>query len=213
MADESDDTETGGGDETVPRRRLNAEIAKRKDLEARLAVAEAGRKEAETKLTTAETTVSTLTAKVSDLETTVTRAEVDRTLADAGITDPEGRGVALYLHGSTPEKERKPLAEWLASLKAEGAAVPRALAPYLGGASDGATAAPVAAPVAGASGVKAAPPTTGAPSGRAITPDAIRAAYAKASALGGLTTDAGRAAVAEVRAMMAGAGKVAPPGG
>jgi len=51
----------------------------------------------------------------------------------SGLSDDEGQAVARALHGRLPAEGRPALAEWIGGLRAEGAAIPKALAPYLGG--------------------------------------------------------------------------------
>jgi hypothetical protein len=54
-------------------------------------------------------------------------------LLRAGISDDEGQAVARTIYGRLPAEGRPALGDWLSGLRVEGAQVPRALAPYLGG--------------------------------------------------------------------------------
>lgn len=53
-------------------------------------------------------------------------------LLRAGVIDDEGAAVARTLYGRLPAENRPALGDWLTAMRAEGAQVPRALAPYLG---------------------------------------------------------------------------------
>jgi hypothetical protein len=97
----------------------------------------------------------------------------DRALFGAGITDADGQEVARLLYGKLSEKPEGGIGEWLTSLRAEGAEVPKALSPWLQPPAQPATTTtrpPTQAP-------RAAPPTEGRPDAGAIR--AAREAFRK----------------------------------
>jgi hypothetical protein len=59
------------------------------------------------------------------------RWSVERDALRAGITDEEGLDVALMFYDRLPRDKRPTMGEWLASLRADPATAPRALAAYL----------------------------------------------------------------------------------
>lgn len=89
----------------------------------------------------------------------------ERAMVSAGLVDDEARDVARALYGRLPGEGRPAtVAEWVASLRVEGATPPRALAPYLGGGG----APPVAAPPPRPSGNGQQPPVGGPADGAAL---------------------------------------------
>ncbi len=102
------------------------------------------------------TKATTLEAQLAEL-TTARQADAARwseelALADVGLTDPVGRDVARVVYGRLPEKDRPAIADYVRSLSAEGADVPKPLQPYFSR--------PAAQVVTPAATVK--PPTTAA---------------------------------------------------
>ena len=121
----------------------------------------------------------------------------ERALLSAGVTDPAGIAAARAVFGTLPEDARaKGMGEWVASLRAEGAAVPRPLVAYF--------TAPQPPP--------AAPPKPPAPSGTGQAPPSGGLATAEAQAAArdawvragrpatGPTVDAMRALIAQAQA-------------
>lgn len=146
--------------------------------------------------------VDTMRAQIAELGKRAADAEAalaagrseweERTaLFRAGIDDDDGIDVARTLYARQPAEGRKPMAEWIAALKAEGATVPKPLAPYL---AQQAGAPTKATP-------KPAPAQGQAPSaGGALTPEAISQAYAEAAR--NPHDAAAKARLAEIRALV-----------
>jgi hypothetical protein len=92
----------------------------------------------------------------------------DRDLMRAGLIEDEARDVARMLWQRLPAEGRPKVGEWVSGMRAEGATVPRALAPYL------------TAPAGQPAVPKAPPPPAGTgqqpPSSAPVTGDALRAA-------------------------------------
>lgn len=115
------------------------------------------------------TRVTALSAELDALKGTMaTERESwnqEKSLMESGLTDPEGRDIARYLYSRLGEDRPKSIATWLTTLKADGATVPKALAPYLGASP---------APTASGTGVAPATPQSGqagtgqAPMGQAM---------------------------------------------
>lgn len=80
------------------------------------------------------TKATTLEAQLAEL-TTARQADAARwseelALADVGLTDPVGRDVARVVYGRLPEKDRPTIADYVRSLSADGADVPKPLQSY-----------------------------------------------------------------------------------
>ena len=90
---------------------------------------------ADTAHATAAETKAALAALQAEADARVESMQRDHldtvALLRAGIHDDEGIAVARTLFGMQAEDARKPMPEWLASLREEGAVVPRPLQPYL----------------------------------------------------------------------------------
>lgn len=118
-------------------------------------------------------------------ELTALRAErstwaEERELMGQGITDEEGISLARHYYGRLPAESRpKSVGEYVASLRVEGAAVPKGLAPFVG--------AP-AASVAESHQARTMPRSTAtgvaAPAAPTVTAEALRAAREQAQRSG-----------------------------
>ena len=162
MADETPSTPPPS--ETVPAARLAEVVAERNAARKEIEALKATVSKADEWRTGMEKTAAELAAERA------ARAE-ERDLYRAGLVDEEAHVVARALYGAMPADTRpKTLGEYLGSLKAEGANVPKALANYLTGEVKPAGTPPVQQPRAPANGGK--PP----PVGQTITPEALRAA-------------------------------------
>ena len=163
----------------VPYERFQAVVAERNTLRD----ADAARATEMQKLTERAATVDALTAALAEAKAG-RAADADawgqeRALMGAGFTDAEGQTVARALFAAQPEAIRaKPIGDWLGGLKAEGATVPKALAPYLSPAAPTTTttAPPPKAPAA-QGGTSTAPGANGATSAAALK--ALREAASK----------------------------------
>ncbi len=114
-------------------------------------------------------TVDTLT---SQLATTQKGWDADklawgteRALIGEGLTDQEGRDVALFHYGRTPEKDRPTLDAWLKGHRAAPDKAPKSLQPFLG------------TPVAGGGGGDGKPPVPGSTPPRKGDPETADAAH------------------------------------
>lgn len=151
--------------------------------------------------------VATLTESAAKFEAAAkdaaeARAELDRLRSDyaertaltkSGITDEDGQDVARLLYGRLPaEGKPKSIGEWVGALRAEGATVPKPLAPYLS-----ATSAPPATTTTPAPKASA-PSATAPPAAGAVTSQAIIDAYSRLRA--SPNDPAARAAVDAIRA-------------
>ena len=105
-----------GGDTTIPKERLDAEIAKRRTLEARLAELEQ------------------TAAQAGQWKAQAEQGARALDLAKVGITDPEAIEVASMFYEKLPKADRPAMAEWLKGLKDKPDTAPMALRGYLGGA-------------------------------------------------------------------------------
>lgn len=56
----------------------------------------------------------------------------ERSMVAAGLVDEEARDVARALYGRLPDSRPATVGEWVVSLRAEGAVIPRALGAYMG---------------------------------------------------------------------------------
>jgi hypothetical protein len=122
----------GGGDDTpeaaakqpVPYERFAAVVAERKALRSQVA----GTADLQAKLDAA-------TKRATDAEAALASGrqewEERSALWKAGVDDDDGIDVARTLYGRLPADKRPTMSEWIAGLKAEGATVPKPLAPYL----------------------------------------------------------------------------------
>lgn len=150
--------------ETVPASRLAEVVAERNTARRELADALAKVGKAAEWETAANTHAADLAAERA------ARAE-ERDLFRAGLVDDEAHVVARALYAAHPaDTKPKSLGEYLGSLRAEGATVPRALAGYLGEPGKPAPAPPAAQPKPPAGGGK---PT---PNGVTVTAESLRAA-------------------------------------
>lgn len=149
--------------ETVPASRLAEVVAERNAARRDLADAQARAGKAGEWEATAASTATELASERA------ARSE-ERDLYRAGLVDDEAHVVARALYAAQPPDIRpKSLGDYLASLRAEGATVPRALAGYLGEPGK-----PPAAPV-----VQPRPPAgagKGTPNGASVTAESLRAA-------------------------------------
>lgn len=173
MADEHEDPiDTGTpATNTVPASKWREEAAQRKKAVLRVNELEARLAELETKANT----VDVLTAQVDELKGKIKSStaafEEERSLFQAGITDPEAISIARHVHSISPDASKTPFAAWLKNAKEKPEEAPRALRPYLTpeapvAAPEAAPAAPPASPGTGAKATpKATPavPSTGAP--------------------------------------------------
>lgn len=175
----------GGTPDVVPYGRFNEVLQQRNELKAQWEQAD----------------VDGLRSRATELEQALEaersgRAE-DRALFGAGLTDPEGQAVARFLYGRLEEKPEGGMGAWLSSLSAEGAEVPKPLAPYM---AQQAAAEPTASePPRGSGGARAT--SRPAPSGP-ITVETIAKARADFKA--------GRISADELRAVLDESSK-APP--
>ena len=150
--------------ETVPAARLAEVVAERNAARRDLAdmtakAAKAG--EWETAATTHATELAAERAARSE----------ERDLFRAGLVDDEAHVVARALYAAQPaDTKPKSLGDYLGSLRAEGATVPRALAGYLGEPGKAPAAAPMPQPKAPAGAGKPAP------NGVTVTAESLRAA-------------------------------------
>lgn len=155
----------------VPYERFQEVVTQKNTLEAALSAEKANVQ----KLMEKSATADTLAKQLADAQTGWAQKEAawgeERQLLANGLTDPDAGAVARLLYNRIPETSRpKTIGEWLGGLRAEGAAVPPALAPYL---KPGAAPAPAPAPAGGAPTPAPAPapkqptttqaPTAGAP--------------------------------------------------
>jgi hypothetical protein len=104
----------------------------------------------------------------------------ERELMGQGLTDEEGISLVRHYYGRLPAESRpKSLGEYVASLRVEGAAVPKGLAPFVGA---------VAAPVAESPQARTMPRSTAtgvaAPAAPTVTAEALRAAREQAQRSG-----------------------------
>lgn len=149
--------------DTVPATRLAEVVAERNAARRELEAAKVAAGKATEWEATAAQTASELAAERA------ARAE-ERDLYRSGLVDEEAHVVARALYSALPKDARPAtLGEYLGGLKAEGAAIPKALAGYLGGepAKPGLT---TTQPKLPASSGKATP------TGAALTPEAYREA-------------------------------------
>lgn len=84
------------------------------------------RDEARSKLQEVEPTL----AEVGSLRAKLSTVESDLQLADMGISDPEGRDIARYLHGRLGE-DAPALGEWVAAQKADPGSAHPSVRPFL----------------------------------------------------------------------------------
>lgn len=155
-------TPTAG--QTVPLERFQTVAAERKELRATVARLTAEAEALKPRLTAADTATAELTSVREELG-----------LARAGFLDAEGVTVARAIYGALPAEERPAtIVDFVASLKADGAVVPKSLAPWI--------APPVATPAADPAKAKAEPmpkapasPGTLPASGEVYSASAIRA--------------------------------------
>jgi hypothetical protein len=173
---------TPAPERTVPYSRFQELVSEKNALKAQLEAVGAEAKGHQERAATADTLAQQIKALKAEHEAQRQGWEQERTLFAAGITDPEGHAVARTLYQTLPEDKRPPsIKEWIGSLSAEGAAVPRGLAPYLPqAAKPAAESAPVEAPKH--NGTQPQTPrlsalAPSAPSG--VTAEAIRAATLK----------------------------------
>lgn len=133
MSDQTE-TETNGTPEqrTVPYDRFHAQVRARTDAEARIADLQAQVDKLTATASTADTLAQQLEKATSALEEQKTAHTHDMALVGAGLTSQEGRDLARWWHGRI-EGDKPDLVEWVGSLSAEGAEIPAALQPYLGG--------------------------------------------------------------------------------
>jgi hypothetical protein len=117
---------------------------------------------------------------------TATAGFADRTaLYRAGVDDDEGQDVARALYARLPQDSRPAsLGDWLTGLRAEGASVPRALAPYLRQPAAPAAATPAPGAQAAAAPRPAAPAASPPPAAGRVDEIALRAAREKARKTG-----------------------------
>lgn len=153
----------------VPRSRLNEEIAKRKELEADLAGFKANITTLEAKAAEAETLRAQLAKATAEHDTF-------RVGVEAGITDPEGLGLARYFYDKVQPaegEERPSFADYMGKLKADPTARPKGLTSYFADSTPAPAAAPQAAPApqaANAPAKPAAPAQPAAPRSTAALP-------------------------------------------
>lgn len=186
-ASDGDGVESGGK-APVPYERFAAVVAERRELKAKAAEVDTMRSQLAEFGQRAAAAEAALIAGRAEWE--------ERTaLYRAGIDDDDGIDVARTLYARQPPEGRKPMAEWIATMRADGAAVPKPLAPYLTTPTAPPTAPPKAQP-------KAAPASGQAPSASgSLTPESIKQAYAAALARPG--DAAAIARLQEIRAMVA----------
>lgn len=160
----NDDEEAGGQEapKTVPYERFRETRAELRTLKAQIESLKA---------------LETQAAEIPTLRAELGRRDALLGLARAGIVDDDGAEVAMLLWGRQPEAERKPIGEWVASLRATPDAVPRPLQPYL---------APPAAPASTPEAKRLTPPTPAGGSAKdaVVSKAQMEAAYAKARQTG-----------------------------
>jgi len=160
----------------VPRSRLNEELEKKNAALARA-------KELEADLASLRAEVQPLQAKAAEAETlraqlATATAEHDtfRVGVEAGITDPEGLGLARYFYDKVQpaEGEQRPsFADYMSKLKSDPTARPKGLTSYFADSAPTPAAAPQAAPTpqaANAPAKPAAPAQPAAPRSTAALP-------------------------------------------
>jgi len=74
-----------------------------------------------------ETKIATLTTEHTSA---VARLTEDLAMAEVGLTDPLGRDTARVVYQRLPEKDRPAIGDYLRSLNADGADIPKPLQPY-----------------------------------------------------------------------------------
>lgn len=153
----------------VPRSRLNEEIAKRKELEADHNALKATLTAVEAKAAEADTLRAQLATATAEHDTF-------RVGVEAGITDPEGLGLARYFYDKVQpaEGEQRPsFADYMSKLKSDPTARPKGLTSYFADSAPAPAAAPQAAPApqaANAPAKPAAPALPAAPRSTAVLP-------------------------------------------
>lgn len=157
---------------TVPYATFQATNSKVKELETQLSTVQTELQAATERAATADTLAQTVAQLKEEHRARQVAWDEERSLLGAGVTDPEDVELVRFQFGRLPaEGKPKSVTDYVASLKAEGAAVPKALTHLFG-------APPVAAdPPAGG---KAAPPKptggSGKPpaAGEPVSVDALR---------------------------------------
>ncbi len=149
--------------------------------------------EAATALQAREAELTAERARAAELETKHAELSERFGLHRVGLVDDEAVVVARALYAATPEADRpRSLVDWISTVKGKPDAVPRALAPYLGGlaqapaapAAPAQAAAPVVPPTQAdpatpqPTGPRSLPPPQhqGAPPSAAVTAEQLRAA-------------------------------------
>ena len=171
-------------DNTVPYHRFSELAAEKAALKTQFDVQAAEAKGWQERAAAADALQAQIEKMRGEHEAAMTGWSEERSMFAAGIADAEGHAVARTLYKTLPESSRPAsIKAWLTGLAADGATVPRGLAPYLPSAAAPATPAAPAAPAAPAT------PTNGA------TPNTPPAASLAPSAPAGVTAQAVRAAV------------------
>ena len=156
--------------DTVPYARFAEIVAERDKLLGEQRTQARQLKDLEERAATSTTLAKQLEEEKAARQRDVAKFTAELALTESGVTDPDGREVAMLLHGRLPEKDRPPIADWLKSFKEKPDSAPRPLQSYL--------AAPAAPPPA-AGGGKAPPPK---PAAGGKQPDAPPAASSPISA-------------------------------
>lgn len=170
--------------DTVPYARFQEVVAERDKLLGEQRTQARQIKDLEERAATSTTLAKQLEEEKAARQRDAAKFGAELALTESGVTDPDGREVAMLLHGRLPEKDRPSIADWLKSFKEKPDSAPRPLQSYL--------AAPAAPPPA-AGGGKAPPPKPAAggkqpdappPATSPIGAEAIRAAREQAQRTG-----------------------------
>jgi hypothetical protein len=117
--------------------RIEQLLARTKELEGRLKVAEAG--EIEQKYQHATARATKLEEKLAGVQAEWTAKagawDTERTMMGHGLADAEAQDFARFAYNRIPAEGRPALGDWLAGIKADPTSAPAALAPYLAGTS------------------------------------------------------------------------------
>lgn len=112
--------------------RFRKVVKERNELRQKLAELETAQQELTERLATTDTIAKQLEAAKAELKRERIERGQERALLEAGLTDTEGRDLALYHYGRLPEKDRPELSAWLGTLRSDPAAAPRSMQPFLG---------------------------------------------------------------------------------
>ena len=160
---------------TVPQERFNTVVAEKKALAERVATLEAEGQSLTERAATADTLAKRVEELTAEHKLKAAAWGEERALLGAGITDPEDADVARLLYSRLPaEGKPKTIADYIGSLKAEGAAVPKALAHLFTPATTTTT------PAEPKPGVKPPPKTPGNTGRQSSTADSVSVEALKA---------------------------------